>query len=55
MLMENRINNRGENEKKIVVCSIILSSIFSYSESFEIITLGSNGGVNDGNLSKMFF
>lgn len=39
-------------KKIIIVCCMIFSYIFSYGESFEIITLGSDGGVNDGNLSS---
>ncbi|MGL5123606.1 MAG: MBL fold metallo-hydrolase [Fusobacteriaceae bacterium] len=39
-------------KKIILVLCVILESIFSYGKSFEIITLGSDGGVNDGNLSS---
>lgn len=37
--------------KKVLTLTFLLASLLSYAEGFEIITLGSDGGVIDGNIS----
>ncbi|MGL4308019.1 MAG: MBL fold metallo-hydrolase [Cetobacterium sp.] len=41
-------------KKQVILGGLLLCSLITYGKSFEIISLGSNGGVIDGNLSAYF-
>lgn len=40
--------------EEIIVNNFFISSLVSYAEGFQIITLGSDGGVVDGSISGYF-